>query len=281
MPATTTAHPPIVTREQWRIARKELLEKEKELTRARDALSAARRRLPMVRIDKDYRFAGPVGKNGNASLLDLFEGRRQLIVYHFMFDPADPPAGKAGAPWTEGCPGCSHLADNMPHPAHLHARDTTLAMVSRAPLSKIAPFHARMGWRVPWYSSFESDFNYDFHVTMDAARGCTEWNYRDIADLAGADELADGVGELPGLSVFLRVGNEVYHTYSTYARGLDALLATYQYLDLTPFGRQEEWEDSPPGWPRTPTHGWLRHHDRYDERRGDPGPCCEAGRGGG
>jgi predicted dithiol-disulfide oxidoreductase (DUF899 family) len=266
------AMPTIVSRAEWLAARKELLVKEKNLTRARDALNAERRRLPMVRVDKTYFFEGP---GGEASLLDLFDGRRQLIVYHFMFDADPPPAGRSGAPWDEGCPGCSHTADNVPHLAHLHARDTSLVFVSRAPWSRIAPFKTRMGWTVPWYSSFESDFNYDFHVTLDDSRGSVEWNFQSAARLVEAGKIPSTKGELPGLSVFLRDDDSVFHTYSTYARGLDQLLTTYHYLDLTPYGRQEAWEDSPPGWPKTPAEVfWLRHHDRYGEVPGSPDSCC-------
>jgi predicted dithiol-disulfide oxidoreductase (DUF899 family) len=223
--------PPVVSRDVWVAARKDFLLKEKEFSRARDALSAQRRALPMVKIDKDYVFEGA---DGTASLLDLFEGRRQLIVYHFMFDPA----------WDEGCPMCSFLTDNMPNLAHLReARDTSLVLVSRAPLVKITPFAQRMGWTFPWYSSFGSDFNYDFHVTLDEAVAPVEYNYR-------AESVS---GEQPGLSVFLRDGESIFHTYSTYARGLDLLDGTYNYLDLTPLGRQEEG----------PGSHEFRHHDRY------------------
>jgi len=262
--------PKVVSRQEWLAARRALLANEKELTRRRDALNAERRRLPMVEVDKPYVFEGP---NGRESLLELFDGRRQLIVYHFMFDPDDPPPGKSGAPWTEGCPGCSHIADNLPHLAHLHARDTSLVMVSRAPYAKIAPFKARMGWTIPWVSSFGSDFNYDFHVTMDPARGSTEWNFHDVAELRDAGKVPDIRGELPGLSVFLRHNWSIYHSYSTFARGLDPLLNTYNLLDLTPFGRQEAWEDTPAGWPKSKEF-WLRHHDRYDERPEDKAACC-------
>jgi predicted dithiol-disulfide oxidoreductase (DUF899 family) len=260
----------IVLREEWLAARKALLAKEKELTRQRDALNAERRRLPRVRIDKDYVFEDPRGK---ASLLDLFEGHRQLIVYHFMFDPDAPPPGHSGAPWDEGSPGCSHLADNIPHLAHLRARDTSLVLVSRAPLSKITPFKARMGWTVPWYSSFGSDFNYGFHVTLDEAEGSFDWNYRSAAALQQAGKIPATKGELPGVSVFLREGNEIFHTYSTYARGLDPLLGTYQYLDLTPLGRGEGWG----GMPDLNGKGltWLRHHDKYGEDNAES--CCHAG----
>lgn len=250
--------PPVVSRAEWLSARRELLAKEKELTLQRDILNADRRRLPMVAVDKDYAFEGP---HGPLSLLDLFESRRQLIVYHFMFDPDAPPAGQSGAPWEEGCPGCSHLADSIPHLSHLHARETTLALVSRAPLAKIQPFKARMGWTMPWYSSFGSDFNYDFHATIDELRGSVEWNYRTAAELQAAGKIPFTRGELPGLSVFLRDGTAIYHTYSTYARGLDPLLGTYQFLDLTPFGRGEGWG----GMPDLKGLGqqWLRHHDKY------------------
>ena len=229
--------PNVVSRPAWRAAREALLVREKDLTRRRDALAADRRALPMVQIEEAYELEGPAGR---VALVELFEGRRQLLVYHFMFDPGDPPEGK-GEPWSEGCSGCSFFADNLPHLAHLHARDTTFALVSRAPLAKILPFKRRMGWSLPWYSSFGSDFNLDFHATLDASRGSTEWNYRDASALRAAGEIPYENGELPGLSVFLRDGAIVYHTYSTYARGLDALLGTYQLLDLTPCGRGEGW----------------------------------------
>lgn len=260
--------PKVASRDEWLAARRELLAKEKELTRARDALNAERRRLPMVAITEEYAFEGP---SGRATLLDLFEGRRQLIVYHFMFDPDDPPPGKS-EPWSEGCSGCSFMADNIPpHLEHLHARGTTLALVSRAPLAKIAPFRARMGWTVPWYSSFGSRFNYDFHVTLDEEADSTEWNYRDAGSLVAAGKIPSTKGELPGLSVFLRDGDRAFHTYSTYARGLDPLLGTYQFLDLTPFGRGEGWG----GMPDLDGQGlwWLRHRDRYDKPASS---CCHS-----
>jgi predicted dithiol-disulfide oxidoreductase (DUF899 family) len=259
-------YPPVATREEWLARRLALLEHEKTLTRQRDALNAERRRLPMVAIEKSYRFEGPAG---HMTLPELFEGRRQLLVYHFMFDPDPPPPGKSGAPWDEGCEGCSLMADNLPHLSHFHARDTTLAMVSRAPLAKIEPFKARMGWAMPWYSSSGCDFNYDFHVTLDPERGSCEWNYRDAAELVAARKIPSTRGELPAVSVFLRQGERVFHTYSTYARGMDALVNTCNFLDLTPFGRGEGWD----GMPDLDGQGmaWLRHHDRY----GDPSaqPC--------
>jgi predicted dithiol-disulfide oxidoreductase (DUF899 family) len=241
--------PQVVSRAEWLAARSALLSKEKAFTRQRDALNTERRRLPMVRVGKEYVFHGP---DGSARLIDLFAGRRQLIVYHFMFDPN----------WNEGCPSCSFLADNIGHLSHVYARDTSLVLVSRAPLARIEPFRKRMGWSVPWYSSFGSDFNYDFHVTQDEAVAPVEYNYTAKAELMQKGETWFTRGELPGLSVFLRDGDSVFHTYSTYARGLDLLVGTYNYLDLTPLGRQEDWEE-PPGRSNSPFMAWVRHHDKY------------------
>lgn len=205
-------YPHIVSRDEWLVARKELLTKEKEATHARDRLNAERRRLPMVKLDKEYLFDGPDGK---VSLFGLFDGHRQLIVYHFMFDPS----------WEDGCPSCSFLVGNIPSTLdHIHAQDTSLVLISRAPLTKTEPFKKRMNWTVPWFSSYGSDFNYDFDVT-------------------------DDTGEKPGLSVFLREGEDLFHTYSTNGRGVDILLGTYNYLDLTPLGRQEAWEERLSGSP--------------------------------
>jgi predicted dithiol-disulfide oxidoreductase (DUF899 family) len=245
--------PKIVSRAEWLVARKELLTKEKEATRARDKLNAKRRRLPMVKIDREYVFEGPDGK---ANRLDLFDGRRQLIVYHFMFDPC----------LDKGCPSCSFTVDNIGHLAHLCARDTSLALVSRAPLAKIEAFKRRMGWAFPWYSLFGSDFNYDFHVTLDEAIAPVEYNYRDKAmhEQAGMPWFTSG--ELHGVSVFLRDADSIYHTYSTYARGTDLLNGTYNYLDLTPLGRQEDWEE-PPGRSDTSALGWVRHPNKYSAKR--------------
>jgi predicted dithiol-disulfide oxidoreductase (DUF899 family) len=241
--------PRVVSRDEWVAARKRLLVKEKEFTRARDRLNAERRRLPMVRIDKEYVFDGPDGKS---TLLDLFAKRRQLIVYHFMFDPA----------WDAGCEGCSILVDNVGHLAHLHARDTSLVLVSRAPLPKLLAYQKRMGWTVPWYSSHGSDFNYDFHVTLDESVTAVEYNYRTRAELLQLGEDASG-GEGHGVSAFLRDGTAVFHTYSTYARGTDLLNGTFNYLDLTALGRQEPWEE-PPGRSWLPASGWWwRRHDEY------------------
>lgn len=227
--------PQIVSREEWLVARKELLAKEKELTRARDALNADRRRLPMVEIDKDYVFEGPDGK---ARLLDLFDGRRQLIVYHFMFAPD----------WNEGCPSCSAGADEMSDglQRHLHTRDTSFVYVSRAPLAKLQAYRERKGWAIPWYSSYGTDFNYDFHVTLDESVAPLEYNYRDRADFeaAGMAWLLEGdqAVDLHGHSCFLRDGDRVFHTYSMYARGPETVGGSYYFLDLTALGRQEDWE---------------------------------------
>ena len=266
----TEPGPRIVSRDEWRAARLELLAREKEATRARDALSAERRKLPLVEIDKEYLFEAPTGDR--LSLRDLFGEHRQLIVYHFMFDPADD----------EGCPGCSHFGDNIGHLAHLHARDTALVFVSRAPISKILPFKERMGWTMPWLSSFGSDFNYDFHVTLDESVAPIEYNFRDADALRELGQEYHLQGEQPGLSVFMREGERVFHSYSTYARGLDALINSYQLLDLTPGGRLEGWDGMPDlnglGM------GWLRHHDRYDASAaadptgvaGEGESCCGA-----
>jgi predicted dithiol-disulfide oxidoreductase (DUF899 family) len=240
--------------------------------RQQDALSADRRRLPMVEIDKAYVFESPDSK---VSLCDLFDGRRQLIVYHFMFDPNDPPPGKHGNPWEEGCPRCSFVADQIPHLSHLHARDTSFVLVSRAPQAKIKPFKARMGWTIPWYSSFGSDFNYDFHVTIDEAVAPVEYNYKDKATLER--EHQSYKAEQPGLSAFLRVGDRFFHTYSAFARGLEPLLTTYHLIDLTAYGRQEKWEDSPEGWPKIAMEGdkdWVRHHDKYGQAIDGSSSCC-------
>lgn len=231
MKHTRVKLPKILSASEWQAARDKLLTKEKAATRARDALAAERRRLPMVKVDKDYVFDGP---DGRVSLLDLFAGRRQLILYHFMFAP-----GVDGWP-DAGCPGCSFFVDQIGNLAHLHARDVSLVLVSRAPLAKIRQYQRRMGWTVPWFSSSGSDFNVDFGLTSDA-------------------------GETFGLSVFLRDGDEVYRTYFTDGRGVEALGSTWTFLDLTPFGRQEDWEDSPDGWPQTPPYEWWRRHDEYGD----------------
>jgi predicted dithiol-disulfide oxidoreductase (DUF899 family) len=217
---------PIVSPQEWEAARQALLVKEKELTRARDALAAERRRMPHMAVAKEYRFEGP---DGPASLLDLFEGRRQLIVYRFFFEPGV-------SAWPErGCGGCSFLADQVAHLAHLNARDTTLAFVSRAPQPDIARWKARMGWEMPWYT-ITDDFDVDF-----------------------------GVGEWHGTNAFLRHDDRIFRTYFVNSRGDEAMGSTWSYLDLTALGRQETWEDSPEGYPQTPPYEWWNLHDEYGE----------------
>ncbi len=239
--------PQVVSRAEWLAARAQLLATEKEFTRQRDAMNAERRRLPMVEIDKEYVFEG---QDASVRLLDLFEGRGQLLIYHFMFDPD----------WDEGCPSCSFLVDNIGHLAHLHARDTTLALVSRAPLAKLEAYRQRMGWNVRWYSSFGSDFNYDFHVTLDDAVTPVEYNYRRLPELGPTWQ--GWSGEMHAISAFLRQGDRVFHTYSSYARGTDLVVGTYNWLDFTARGRQEDWEE-PAGRSDSPLMGWLRRHDDY------------------
>lgn len=244
MATTTTevAHPPVASREEWLAERKKLLAREKEVTRHNDRVSAERRRLPMVRIDKDYVFEGPEGKR---SLADLFDGCRQLIVYHFMFDPA----------WDKGCPGCTGYVDSLGDLSMLAARDTRFVVVSRAPLAKLEAYKASQGWDIPWYSSFGSAFNYDYHVTLDPDVAPVEYNFRDQAEMERRGAAHSFKGEAHGLSVFFRLDDELFHTYSAYARGVEGLTNAYSLLDRTPYGRQEDWEDSPPGWPQKPTYG--------------------------
>jgi predicted dithiol-disulfide oxidoreductase (DUF899 family) len=228
--------PKIATRDEWLAARKELLAKEKDLTRLRDALNAERRILPMVEITKDYVFDGP---NGVVRLIDMFEGRRQLIMYHFMFDPA----------WEDGCPSCTAGTDEI-SPGfldHLHTRDTSYAMVSRAPLEKLERWKDKRRWDLPWYSSSGSDFNLDFGVTIDESVAPGEYNFRTKPEFEAMGDAgffeSDQPFELPGRSCFLRVDGRVYHTYSQYARGLESTGGSYYFLDLTALGRQEDWEE--------------------------------------
>jgi predicted dithiol-disulfide oxidoreductase (DUF899 family) len=227
--------PPVVSEAEWQAAWEALLAQEKDATRARDALAAERRRLPRVRIEKDYTFDGP---EGEVTLPDLFDGRRQLLLYHFMFGPNQEV----------GCDGCSMFVDQIGHPAHLHARDTSFALVSRAPLAKIAAYQKRMGWTIPWMSSFRTDFNVDFGVGPETPQAGV---YQD--------------GESFGLSVFLRDGDSVFRTYFTTHRGVEALGSVWTFLDLTPLGRQESWEDSPAGYPQTKPYEWWRRHDEYED----------------
>jgi predicted dithiol-disulfide oxidoreductase (DUF899 family) len=228
--------PQVVSREEWLAAREQLLVREKELTRQRDALNADRRRLPMVRIGKDYVFEG---QDGKATLPDLFGDSSQLIIYHLMYDPA----------WENACPGCTAAMDEWSAAltAHLGVRDTAFAAVSLAPYAKIASYAASRGWTFPWYSSSGSDFNYDFHVTLDAAVAPVVYNYRTQAELAERDPdwAKEGSTETPGFSCFLRDSGAVFHTYSTYARGTEQAGGggAYALLDLTALGRQEEWEE--------------------------------------
>ena len=251
-------YPKIASREQWLIARKALLANEKALTQQRDALNVERRQLPMVKVEADYRFQGP---EGELSLADLFAGRSQLIVYHFMYHMDRG----------EGCDGCSCLVDNIGHQAHLHARDTTLVLVSRAPLADLEAFKRRMGWTLPWYSSYGSRFNYDYQATADESVAPVEYNYRDQAELQRLGLSYHLQGEQPGVSVFLRDGERLFHTYSCYARGLEMLMSSFHYLDLTPFGRGEGW-DGTPDLDGKGMH-WTRLHDEYQQ----PAPahaCC-------
>jgi predicted dithiol-disulfide oxidoreductase (DUF899 family) len=227
--------PPIVDRTTWLAARTALLAEEKEQTRQRDALNAARRNLPMVEIEEPYAFEGP---EGTVSLLDLFEGRPQLIIYHFMFDPS----------WDDGCPSCTAGTDEL-SPGfldHLHTRDTSYAMVSRAPLAKLERWKALRGWDLPWYSSFGTHVNHDFRVTIDRAVAPEQYNYRskEAFEAMGSGFFeADQPFEMPGRSCFLQVDGRVFHTYSQYARGLESTGGSYYFLDLTALGRQEDWEE--------------------------------------
>ena len=217
--------PHVVSPEEWEAAWQRMLVKEKEHTRARDALAAERRRMPIMAVTEDYAFEGP---DGPASLLDLFDGRRQLVVYRFFFDP-----GMDGYP-EEGCGGCSFYADQVSHLAHLRARDTSFVAVSRAPQEHIARFKGRMGWQFPWYTTTDG-FSEDF-----------------------------GVGEWHGTNVFLRDDDRIFRTYLVNSRGDEAMGSTWSFLDITPLGRQEEWEDSPEGYPQTPPYQWWDYHDRYE-----------------
>jgi predicted dithiol-disulfide oxidoreductase (DUF899 family) len=256
--------PRIVSRAEWLEARKELLVREKAMTRARDELAAARRSLPMVLVDKEYVFTGP---DGPVTLLDLFDGRRQLIVHHMMW-AFDVDEDGTEVPRDTGCPSCSAQADNVGHLVHLHQRNTSYVAVSRAPYEKIGPFHQRMGWTFPWVSSHGTDFNHDHHVTVDERVQPVLLNYRTAAELAevGFEWSPARRGDYPGMSAFLRDGDQVFHTYSTYARGLEQVGGTHYYLDMTALGRQEPWEEPKD---RATTYGAqagspdLRFHDEY------------------
>lgn len=242
MSETEIAKPKVVSRDEWLVERKKLLAHEKELTKQYDRVNAERRRLPMVKIEKEYFFDTPDGKK---SLVDLFEGRHQLIVYHFMFDPA----------WDKGCGGCTGLVDAIGDLSLLNERDTTYVLVSRAPLPKLEAYKVEKGWDQTWVSSFESDFNYDFHATLDEDVAPMEYNFV-TKEEAGPEHAGQfEKGEQHGLTVFFRDGDEIYQTYAVYARGCENLTNSYALLDTTPYGRQEDFEDSPPGWPQKPTYG--------------------------
>jgi predicted dithiol-disulfide oxidoreductase (DUF899 family) len=236
---TQVEAPKVVTHAEWLEARKGFLKKEKEFTHLRDEVSRLRRQLPRERVEKQYVFTGP---NGQVTLSDLFGKRSQLIVYHFMFGPG----------WSEGCPSCSYLADHFDGAAvHLANRDVTLAVISRAPLEQIEAFKKRMGWRFKWVSSFGSDFNYDYHVSFtpeQRAQGRVNYNY---------EQMPFPSEEGPGLSVFLKEAGEVFHTYSSYARGLDILVGAYNFLDFAPKGRDEDGLNF--------TMAWVRHRDKYED----------------
>jgi predicted dithiol-disulfide oxidoreductase (DUF899 family) len=224
--------PPIVSPTEWNAAREELLVKEKELTRARDALAAQRRRMPWMAVERSYSFEG---QDGRMSLLDLFEGRRQLIVYRFFYGPDITTYAEGGSYPERGCVGCSFLADQVAHLAHLNARDTTLVFVSRAPQAEIQGLKKRMGWNMPWYE-LTDDFDADF--------GVDQWH---------------------GTNAFVREGERIFRTYFIDSRGDEAMGSTWSYLDITALGRQEEWEDSPEGYPQTAPYRWWNYHDAYGE----------------
>jgi len=242
MAENETAIPKIAIEAEWRAERVKLLAEEKELTKHMDRVNAQRRRLPMVPVTKDYVFHGP---NGDLSLGDLFEGQKQLVVYHFMFAPD----------WEKGCMGCTGFADALGNLSMLKERNTNFCMVSRAPLPKLDAYKAEHGWTMPWYSSFGSDFNYDYHATLDEKIAPIEYNYVDKAGLEARRGVGNVEGEDHGMSVFFKVGDDIFHTYSVYARGTESITDTYSMLDITPYGRQEDFEDSPAGWPQKPTYG--------------------------
>jgi predicted dithiol-disulfide oxidoreductase (DUF899 family) len=228
--------PRIASREEWLAARTALLAEEKALTKRRDALNVQRRELPMVEVTKDYAFES---LDGTVRLADLFEGRPQLIVYHFMFHPD----------WDDGCPSCTAGVDEVARGflEHLHTRDTTYALVSRAPIAKLEAYKAKRGWFLPWYSTDDGDFSYDFGATIDASRGYDTYNFRTLEEYAaiGQESMRDSDQpyDMPGQSCFLRVDGRIFHTYSVYARGLESLGGSYYFLDNTALGRQEDWEE--------------------------------------
>jgi predicted dithiol-disulfide oxidoreductase (DUF899 family) len=227
--------PQVVSPVEWESANQQILAKEKAMTRELDALAAERRRQPMMRVETEYEFIGP---NGRATLLDLFEGRQQLFVYNFMFGPNQEV----------GCDGCSMVIDQLTHLGHLHARNTSLALVSRASVEKLERYRKRMGWAVPWYSWGGGSYGVDLGLSP-----------------AEPQPGEDQDGEMFGLNAFFRDGADIYRTYFTSWRGLEAIGPVWSYLDRSLLGRQETWEDSPEGWPQTPPYAWWRRHDEYDE----------------
>src|SRR4030088_409406 len=242
MKSSTIENPRIVSRDEWLTARKQLLAKEKQLTHQHDAVAAERRELPWVKVDKNYVFDGP---NGKETLADLFEGRSQLIVYHFMFGPD----------WAEGCQSCSLLADHFDGSVlHLNARDVTLVVVSRAPLAQIEAFKKRMGWNFKWVSTYGTDFNFDYHVSFtkeEKAKGEVNYNY-------GTQKFFSDEG--PGASAFYKdATGDIFHTYSSYGRGLDILIGAYNFLDRAPKGRDEEGLAF--------SMAWVKHHDKYEKNQ--------------
>jgi predicted dithiol-disulfide oxidoreductase (DUF899 family) len=232
--------PPVANAEEWLEKRRALLTAEKALMRQKDKVNAERRRLPMIKLEKEYFFETPDGKK---PLHDLFEGKKQLIVYHFMFDPA----------WEKGCPGCTGYVDSLGDLSMLGDRDTAFTLISRATLEKLEAYKAEKGWNRNWVSSHDSDFNYDFHATYDEAKAPISFNF--MGEEESIEKLRDHAnGEAHGHSVFFRDGDDIYHTYSCYARSTENLSDSYGLLDITPYGRQEEFEDSPEGWPQRPTY---------------------------
>jgi predicted dithiol-disulfide oxidoreductase (DUF899 family) len=229
--------PDVVSQEEWEAANKRILDKEKQMTRECDALAAERRRQPIMRVEKDYEFEG---LNGKATLLDLFEGRRQLFVYNFMFGPNQDV----------GCDGCSMVVDQLADIRHLHARDTSFALVSRAPVEKLERFRKRMGWDVPWYSWGGGTYGVDLGLSPPEPK---------------PEEYQDG--EMFCLNAYFRDGDDIYRTYFTSWRGLEVIGPVWSYLDRSLLGRQETWEDSPAGYPQGEPYTWWRRHDEYEEKR--------------
>lgn len=242
MSSAKIAHPPIVSRDAWLEERKQLLQREKALTKELDSVNAQRRRLPMVKVEKSYSFES---KKGKRTLVQLFDGRKQLIVYHFMFGPEN----------SEGCPGCTSFIDALGDLSMLAEKDTTFVVISRAPLEKLNEFKNERGWDIQWVSSFNTDFNFDFHVSFDPKVAPVEYNYLSGEEWKAKQNGKELTGEGHALSVFFRVEGDVFHTYQSFARGCESKSDGYSLLDLTPYGRQQAFEVSPEGWPQKPTYG--------------------------